>query len=281
MGNTGANYLPVRASGWSLPLEARQPRNNRQEKNMVSRRSAVALAVMCALAISAVSVAGASAGPAKAFTCVRAATTGDRFGPHCLASQPGVEERYAHQSFDPKTPTVVSNEDTVAETTAAAVSVLAGTLSGVVTEIQCTSVTGTGELENKEVEKVAVVHETGILEYTGCTVLKPAGKGCVVSGGKVTTNELTAITESTETLAVKPASGTTFASVKIESCSTTALNNTFPVTGTLKATITNATRTTTEVGVTEQGTLKFGGNKAGLSGALTERGPSGNAIVLT
>lgn len=245
-----------------------------KEKIMVSRRSAVALAVFCALAISAIPASGASA--AKAFTCVSSPIHGDRFGPHCLPSEPP-SSRYSHVSFADNTPLIATNEDTASETTAAAVSVLTGSLSGVVTELQCTGVTGTGEMENTATQ----VKGTGTLKYTGCTVVKPAGKSCKVNGETVETKELAAETESATVIKFNPVSGETFANVKIESCTVSALNNTFPVTGSVKGTVTGGTTTTTEAGVTEQGTLKFGGNKAGLSGAYTDRGDSGDAIVLT
>lgn len=243
---------------------------------MIGRKSVVALTILCAASFCAISASSASAVPA--WTCI-VFMNGGLTGPHCLDTGSG---GYIRFHIPPGlTKTTATNANTASETTAAAGSVLAGSLSGVATELQCTGLEGTGEMENKEIEKeVFLAHGTGTLTYTGCTVLKPAGKGCVVNGGKVTTNELTSTSEGSETLAIKPASGETFASITIEKCTVSALNNTFPVTGSLKATVTGATATTTEAGVTTQGTLKFGGNNAGLAGAATNKGENGNGLVL-
>ena len=168
---------------------------------------------------------------------------------------------------------------TASETTAASVAKLKGALSGVVTEVQCTTVGGSGELTNS----AASVSGTGTIEYTGCTVTLPAGKGCKVTGGAVTTKNLAATTSGQGKNEVKftPNEGTEFASIPIEGCSNEALNNTFPVTGSLVATATGATLSTTHAGVTAQNTLKFGGVKAGLEGTITISMKEGNPITLT
>lgn len=123
---------------------------------------------------------------------------------------------------------------------------------------------------------------TGVLEYAGCTVLKPAGKGCVIKGGKVTTKELkiTTVGQSANNLQVSELSGESLANVSIESCTVAALNNTFPVTGTLVVAAAGATATTSEASITEANTLKFGGNKAGFGGALTFSKEGGRPIAL-
>ena len=66
-----------------------------------------------------------------------------------------------------------------------------------------------------------------------------------------------------------PASGETFALITIESCSISGLNNTFPVTGSIKCFNGGATIACTEAEVTTQGTLKFAGQKAGIEVATT------------
>lgn len=155
-------------------------------------------------------------------------------------------------------------------TTSSAVSKLRGAVSRIETEVQCTIVEGLGKATNA----AASVSGTGTLEYSGCTVTKPAGKGCVVSGGRVNTKKLAATTvgQAANTVRFTPFEGTEFASIKIESCSVGVLNNTFPVTGSLVATATGATLSTTHTGVTAQNTLEFGGVKAGLEGAITTTG---------
>jgi hypothetical protein len=278
------NLLKVNSKGTGIdPLrgpaeirsEARQLGNTYKEKDMIGRKSVVALAVLCALVISAVSVASASATPA-ANECSSTAKTIDKFGAHCLAVPVGKTANFGHTLVEKVTPITGTNNNTASETTASSNSILAGSLSGVATELQCTGVEkkpGTvATMTNKEVEGAMVAHGEGTLTYTGCTVLKPAGKSCVVKEEMVTTQPLTAISEGAGILNFKPVAGTKFADITIEKCTVLALNNTFPVTGTLKGTVKGATTTTTEPGVTEQNTLFFGGNKAGLGGALTITG---------
>jgi hypothetical protein len=241
---------------------------------MIGRKSVVALAVLCALAISAFSVASASA--TTAFTCSAAAPTLDKLGAHCLTPT-GVTKNFGHIGFTGTTEIDGSNEKTASETTARSTQTLAGTLSGVATELSCGIVEkkpGTiASMTNKE-EPVGtmIAHGEGTLTYKECVVLKPAGKSCVVKEEMVTTELLTAISEGASTLAFKPKAGTTFAGITIEKCTVEALNNTFPVTGTLKAKVEGATTTANEAEVTTQNTLKFGGNKAGLGGSLTISG---------
>jgi hypothetical protein len=271
----------------ALP-RTRGQRKHQKEKDMIGRKSIIALVALCALVVSAVSVASASAG-ATAYTCSKEAAVKDKVGAHCLES--GGEKLWGHVAFTGATAITGTNAETApnekGETTKLpSTSILAGSLSGVATELQCGGLSGEGTMENKTIETspgvfTMVAHGTGILNYTTCAVTKPAGKGCKVKESKVTTNSLTAISEGPGTLAFKPAAGETFASITIEGCSVGALNNTFPVTGSLKGTVTGATTTTTEEGVTGQGNLKFGGNKAGLGGSLTIKGPNGNGLVLT
>jgi hypothetical protein len=148
-------------------------------------------------------------------------------------------------------------------------------------KLQCTTVAqaaGTNTLESTE----GKVKGTGAITYSECTVVKPAGKSCLVGNEKmVTTEKLKAGSLSATELKFAPNSGTTFANIKIESCTVAALNNTFPVAGSLIGTVSGATTTTTHAGVTAQATLFFGGNPAGLNGALTIKGPSGAGVTLT
>lgn len=244
---------------------------------MIGRRSVVALAVLCALVLSAVSVASASA--TEAVECSSSASKIDKFGAHCLAVPAGKTANFGHLGLSAGSHEfTATNANTASETTAGAVSLLAGVISGVAVEIQCTGVSGTGSLENAGSQTKG----TGVLTYAGCTILKPAGRGCVVHGGSITTNSLAAESEGASSLKFKPASGETFVSITWEKCTVSALNNTYPVTGTMKATVTGATTTSTEAGVTEQNTLKFGGSKAALAGALTiKSAASGNGLALT
>jgi len=250
---------------------------------MSKSRSVLGIAVLFALALSAFSAANASALGTTAFTCVSGGTEFE--GAHCLSGGGGAKE-FKHVALtENPTSITATNANTAVGTTASRPSILSGTLAGVKTKLECTTTHGTGTLENK-VEGEMVAHAEGILTYSGCSVLEPAGKGCVVKGGTVETAQLTGITKGPAMNAeIKPKVPSTFATITIEGCSVSALNNPFPVTGSLVAEITGATVTSTSEATTTQNTLKFGGNKAGLDGALTLKGPgasgSGNPIVVT
>jgi cell division septation protein DedD len=244
---------------------------------MTKRIAGVAvLCVLAAVALSAVGMATASAAQ-RADVCVDV-ELGLFKDAHCTTGVArGTYEKQNKITNGVATPITGTNEKTASETSAAAPSKLNGTLAGVETEVACSSVSGTGSLTNSATS----VSGTGTITYSGCAVTKPSGQGCAVTGGTITTETLAATTESLSTNEVKfkPNSGTKFASVPISGCSTTSLNNTFPVTGSLIATATGATLTTTKVGIEGQNTLKFGGNKAGLDGALTISDSEGGIVL--
>jgi hypothetical protein len=235
---------------------------------MNGRKSVVALSVLCALALSAFAASSASAN--QAFECTSAAGTFDKFGEHCLAPV-GEQKANSRHVAVPAGSNLIngSNAKTATETTAAAVSTLAGSLSGVATELSCTGLSGKGTMENNEAE--GYVSGGGTITYSGCSVVKPEKKECIVKNGSVTTEKLAGTTkaQAANKLKFTPAEGETFAKITIEKCTVASLNNTFPVTGSLIADVSGATSTSTEAGITTQNTLKFGGNKAGLGGALT------------
>jgi hypothetical protein len=245
---------------------------------MIGRKSVVGIAVLCALALSAFVTANASA-EQRAWACSPSAAQKPFTDAHCINAVPE-QSKFGHVEIASPTSIEATNAATASNTTAAAVSKLKGALSGVVTEVQCTGLTGTGSLTNA----ASSVTGTGVIEYTGCSVTAPAGKGCVVTGGKVTTKTLkgTTVGQAANKLKFEPNSGTEFATVPIESCSIGSLNNKFPVTGSVVADVNGATTSSTEAGVTGQNTLKFGGVNAGIEGAFTIKcKENGNGVVLT
>ena len=241
---------------------------------MNGRKSVLGIAVLCALVLGAFAAASASA-EQRAYKCTEG-TTKQFSDEHCLV--PSGSGAFEHKLLEGETAITGTNAKTAEGTSVASVSKLAGSLSGVVTELQCTGLSGTGQLTNA----AASVTGTGVITYSGCSVTKPAGKGCVVKNGEVVTATLkgTTVGQAAGKLKFTPNTGETFASITIEKCSIASLNNTFPVQGSLVANTSGATTTTTHAGITEQGTLKFGGVKAGLEGALTiEAGGDGVALT--
>lgn len=240
---------------------------------MIGRRSVIGIAVLCALALSAIVASSASASNATAWTCAKAAGGVGFNAAHCTtADVVSSGATYKHVEIPPNTATEVSatNERTAEKTTLHSPAILEGTISGVITAIKCTKVAGMGTLTNKE-EPVGemIAHVKGTLTYTECEVTKPVGKECLVKEGKITTNELTGKTLSSTEAVIEPVTAPNFTGITIEHCTTVGLNNTFQVTGSLKASLSGATITSTHAAVTTQNTLKFGGQKAGLQGALT------------
>jgi hypothetical protein len=232
---------------------------------MLGRNSVIMISVVCALAFTALTAANASA-EQRAYVC----ETGGAHqfeDAHCIV--PNTTTGFYHHQLLPITATSITatNSRTASGTTAATVEKLKGSLGGVVTEIQCTSLSGTGSLTNA----ASSVTGTGTLVYSGCTVTKPENKGCVVTGGSVLTTTVkgTTVGQTAGHLKFTPNSGTEFATVPISGCENTALNNNFPVVGSLVANVSGATTTSTHTAVTAQGLLEFGGVEAGLEGALT------------
>ncbi|HET7444177.1 MAG TPA: hypothetical protein VFJ57_05910 [Solirubrobacterales bacterium] len=250
---------------------------------MIGRKSIIGIAVLCALAFSAFAAASASA-EQRAYTCASGVGKKDYKEAHCVTNVGENNGTFGHTLITTAgTKITGTSANTASNTTAGTVSKLKGALSGVETEVQCTELTGTGELTNDNTEPGLSVSGTGTIVYKTCTVTKPAGKGCVVKGGSVTTEKLAATTVGQAANKVKftPAGETNFAIIPIEKCEIAALNNNFPVTGSLVATASGATLTTTHTGITELNTLKFGGVKAGLEGALTIRMEGGEPITVT
>lgn len=258
---------------------------------MSKRKTAIGIAVLFALALSAFSAASASASGATAFTCVKD-SGGALFGPHCLKASTGDETKYSHVAITKPTTGTATNANTASGTTAAQSAILKSTLSGVNTEVTCKDVHGEGTFENRTTVKETgemFGHAEGRLHYTNCVVKAPAEKGCVVANeGTITTEQLTGRTVGNgETVEIGPiAPNTKFADIKIEKCSIGALNQTFPVTGSLIVKTNGATLTSTHAEITAQKTLKFGGQTAGLDGALTlkahsEAGEETNPLSVT
>jgi hypothetical protein len=230
---------------------------------MIRRKSIVGIAALLALVICAFAAANASA-EQKAFTCAEGGTTFT--DAHCVTSGTGP----FGLTVIPETSTAITatNAKTASGTTAAEASILAGTVSGIETELKCTGLEGTGTLTNA----TSSVSGNGTLIYTGCSVLKPAGKSCVVgNSSKITTKALTAtdVGLAANKLKFSPTTGTEFTKIKIESCTVAALNNEFIVSGTVIGNTSGATTTTTVAGVKAEKTLTFAGNVAGLGGAIT------------
>ncbi len=146
--------------------------------------------------------------------------------------------------------------------------------SGVEVEFQSTELTGTGEMENMLAESGEhTANGTGVIEYKNVTVTKPAGKGCIVKGGEVKTNNLKATTAGQGMgLLFEPSGGTVFAALTVENCSSGFLNGKYEIKGAVSGTPEGATAVFTASGTTAQKTLTIAGGSVGIDGIVTFSG---------
>lgn len=251
---------------------------------MIGRRAVIGASILCALAVSAFTAVSASAAPSgtRSFTCAKVGVPGTFKDAHCLQEEV-TDPGYTHVPYTKKTAAVFPNSNVAQSTTASQPAILKSTVAGVKTAIECTTVGGSGTIENVASGEESWVSGTATVEYSGCTVTEPAGKGCVVKGGKFITNELTATTKGQGMgISIAPTTGTTISEITIEKCSIGALNSTFAVTGSIPFPISGPTLIVTDEFVTAANTLKFGGQKAGLDGAVTvTAGANGTGLTVT
>jgi hypothetical protein len=236
---------------------------------MTGRRAILGLCALCALLISAFAAQAASAQTAYECTAVSSgATFSDA---HCTTAGTGAGFKHVEITPGVSKAITLSNAKTGPGTTSAEPTLLSSTVSGVEVEIQATGVSGTGTMENKVSGSEMFAEGSGTITYSGATVLKPAGKGCVVKNGGATTKALTASTKGlTNALKFAPTSGSTFVVFEIEGCSIAALNGVYEVTGNVTSSSITGTTTNFEAKQTkEQGTLKLRGQTASINGKVT------------
>jgi hypothetical protein len=161
-----------------------------------------------------------------------------------------------------------------------------GVLAGIKTKISCPSSTTTGSVENP----AGGGNGTASVSYsfTGCTVPVPAGKSCYIEGGGFTTNTLPGVLQKAEAFAPMKLTSAgvnqTIVTVPIRGCTVGALNNNFPLTGSLLVSpylsfsgYWSMTKTQTE----SSNLLFFGGNPASASGVLGAETSGGEAVTWT
>jgi hypothetical protein len=92
---------------------------------------------------------------------------------------------------------------------------------------------------------------------------------------------LTTVGQSEANLKLEPSSGTEFAKVAFEGCKENKPPAAeYPVSGTVVAPTTGATVFTSHEEITKNGTLTFGGNTAGIEGAVTISSTLGTPLLL-
>jgi hypothetical protein len=249
---------------------------------MIGRRATVGLSLLCALLFSALAVqnAAATAGTnTTVFTCEKV-DIGNYTDPHCDKKQL-VANGYEHKVITGQTPLEVTNGTTGGATST---QVLEGSPFKVATKIECTTLGGSGTVENSEPSaKVHKITGKGTLKYTNCTVVKPTPctlKEVVATIGSVETTEgLTGPKGEANAMGLdfnSPA-GKPFATIELEGASCPLKGSPFPVEGFV--TVTNGPGTeeaqnkawsgATAVVTPEMSSLTAGGRPATYSGIAT------------
>jgi hypothetical protein len=250
---------------------------------MIGRKAIVGLALLCSLAFCALAAQGAAAAGhgQTAFTCAKVIGGADHTDAHCDNTGPG---EWGHVAFTGPTKITLTNEATAEKTTAAQPAHLfVSELHGVKeVEVNCTTVSGTGEAENSEAEGIMKASGSGTIEFTGCT----ANHSCTVTVKATPVKaELVEGLSPGEGMGLKfvPKTGTQFTTLTFtgSACPLKAFGA-IPVEGSTIGTAHNEPQgegATVYFGT--MNSLTIGGQTPVFEGIATLRGPSGNALVST
>jgi hypothetical protein len=241
---------------------------------MIGRKSAVGMALLCALVFSAFAASSASAVNGRtAFTCVKTEGGAGFKDAHCKeAVASGATFKHAEIAENKTTDTHITNEKTNATTSAAEPGVLKATFLGVENEVSCAKVFGHSKITNKKnASGEHYIHgEKTTLHYTECEVKKPAG--CVIPNKTLLVEGVTGSTEGQNgaaSIVFKPEVGNVFITITYEKCTNIFLNGKHPVEGSVTAKLNGATIEFDHNEITASKTLTFGGSAAGLQGKVT------------
>jgi hypothetical protein len=268
---------------------------------MIGRRTAIGMALLCALVFSAFAAQSAWAVKGTTlFTCAPVEVGAKFKDAHC--KEAGEGKGFVHQEITKKTIFHATNAKTTDNTAGNTPGILSGEAFGVKVEIECGNVLGHGELENKlegkehyfaNVETADKKQVT--IHYTNC-VVKGKETTCEVENKTVLVEGVTATTKGQEdNVRFNPPASGVFVVIKIKAVAgkLCLVAGNHEVTGSVRGQATGATLTFVEATITAENTLKFAGNPAGLSGRVTisqagttpvlgkEPGATGNPLSAT
>jgi hypothetical protein len=258
-----------------------------KESEMTGRRAIIGLSLICALAFAAFGAANASALGTTQFTCKPGVSGAGFKEEHCKEGVPS-EPAFVHEGIAENVDTAILGTNLNTDGTRKSVTWLSAA-AGVGVEVTCEIAKTTGTARNIKVGGVMQVHGTGIIvHYEKCKVLKPSKGECVIPGEAITTEKITSTTYENvapdEGVEFKPEGATPLFKIKFEKCKNAALNTTFPVEGSFKASASGTTQDVTPA--TSEKTLTFGGEPMKLTQTLTKKmeeagGTEGNGVSLT
>lgn len=139
---------------------------------MIGPKAIAGLALLCALALCAITAPSASA-LQTAFVCKEAKGKVGFEDSHCTKATEGEEKvKYVHESIKAGTETkvTITNDETTVEPNSAVWPVFGLTLEGEAVEIGCAEVTGTGTVTNKA---GGSIEGKATMEYKACSASKP------------------------------------------------------------------------------------------------------------
>ncbi len=268
---------------------------------MIGRNATAGLALLCALLFSAFAVQSASAQVGThatnttAFTCVAGGGNLDFSDAHCDTKVTAGTGTHGHQAISAgtKTDVEVTNNKTKNNTTESTVAKLNTTHLAVQVEVTCTVVKSSNSfLENVEKEGKHTVEGTVKVEFTKCTVAKPANctvKEPIETIAKAKGVEGLKFGAETKAMGLEfvQDEGKNFAELTFEGEKCTFKGKTFPVTGSAIATGTpNPSQATKNSGATanyetgnEMDTLKFSTSNADFTGSFTTNMSGGGSPI--
>jgi len=246
---------------------------------MTGRKATVGICLLCAIAFSAIAAQSAIAVKGTTlFTC-KGEGPGHNFTKSHCKSEDFSAGNGSFEDVSVKEGTTTeftgTNEGGGSETNTTVVTTLKGTFAGVAIALQTTGVHLQGSLTNSKNSETGehFFHGNFKITHTGATVVAPKEKGCKIKGEEIVSSELLATTAGKgDAVAISPAEGTVLESIVVEGCSVPSLNGTYKLEGSLTCPMNGATILCAHAGITEQGTLKIGGQKAGIEGTVTISG---------
>jgi hypothetical protein len=253
---------------------------------MTGRKAIFGLSLICALAFATFGAANASALGTTQFTCKPGSGAGFKDA-HCKEAVPSGAS-FVHEGIAENTDTAILGTNLNTDGTRNSATWIFSFVS-VSIEITCEIVKATGTARNiKDGAGVMQVHGTGItVHYEKCKVLKPAKGECVIPGETITTEKITSTTfenGAEEGVEFKPEGATPLFNIKFEKCKNAALNQTYSIDGSYKASASGTTQEVTPA--TSEKTLTFGGESVKLTQTTTQKmeeagGTEGNGVSLT